>query len=119
MVLFHIASVMVHSLLHHSQVGLIYSVTPCLVGRVRKDSVLGSAGKTKPAALSPLSLPVSINQPPPPPAPSLPVFLFPFSFFVPMTYQTNIVLKTLFANVLLLRISFLTHMHKKRTQAWT
>lgn len=118
LVLFHIASVMAHSRLHHSQVGLIYSVTPCLVGRVRKDSVLGSAGKTKPAALSPLSLPVSINQPPPPPtAPSLPVFPFPFSFSVPMTYQTNIILKTLFANVLLLCISLLTHTHTKRTHA--
>lgn len=58
--IFHIAP---RSLLHHSQVGLIYSVTPCLVGCVRMDSVLGSAGKTKPAALSPLSLSVSINQP--------------------------------------------------------
>lgn len=68
--LLRMASVMVQSLLYHSQVGLIYSVTPCLVGRVRKDSVLGSAGKTKPAALSPLSLSVSINQPlPPPPLP--------------------------------------------------
>lgn len=118
--LFHIASVMVHSLLHHSQVGLIYSVTPCLVGRVRKDSVLGSAGKTKPAALSPLSLPVSINWQPPPhthTAPSLPVFIFLFSFSVPVTYQTNIMLKTLFANVLQLCMSPLTHTHTKRTHA--
>lgn len=61
--LFHVASVMVESLLYQSQVGVIYSVTPCLVGCVRKDCVLGSAGKTKPAALSPLSLSVSINQP--------------------------------------------------------
>lgn len=90
-VLLRITSVMVQSLLYHSQVGLIYSVTPCLVGRVRKDSVLGSAGKTKPAALSPLSLSVSINQPPlPPSTPLLPVFLSQFSFSVPMSYQTNI-----------------------------
>lgn len=85
-------------MLHKSQVGLIYSVTPCLVGRVRKDSVLGSAGKTKPAALSPLSLSVSINQPlsPAPPShthtpvplnPSVSSLLFPFSDELPMKYK--------------------------------
>lgn len=85
-------------MLHKSQVGLIYSVTPCLVGRVRKDSVLGSAGKTKPAALSPLSLSVSINQllSPAPPShthtlvplnPSVSSLLFPFSDELPMKYK--------------------------------
>ena len=94
--LIHITSVTVQSLLHHSQAGLIYSVTPCLVGRVRKDSVLGSAGKTKPAALSPLSLSVSINQPlfsPPSlwhPPPTLCVSLPARCFCVAMSDQTNI-----------------------------
>lgn len=109
--LFHIASAMVRSLLHHSQVDLIYSVTPCLVGRVRMDSVLGSAGKTKPAALSPLSLSVSINQPlfpSPLSAPHYPPVSSPvFCFSVPMSYQTNIKIHTI--NIPLLCIPSDTH----------
>lgn len=84
----------------------------------QKGFCIGVSWKDK--ACSPLSSVASSKHqpaPPPPTAPSLPVFPFPFSFSVPMTYQTNIILKTLFANILLLCISLLTHTHTKRTHA--
>lgn len=88
-------SVLVRSLPHQSQVGLIYSVTLCPVGCARKCFVLGSAVKTKPGALSPLSLSVNINQrlpphsPPNAPLPHLPIPLFLPHYCLQFAQQVN------------------------------
>lgn len=117
--LFHVASVMVESLLYQSQVGVIYSVTPCLVGCVRKDCVLGSAGKTKPAALSPVSLSVSINQPLFSPPALLPPYSLCFFSSSLSLFQWVIkqIKKKITSKIFFLCVFPVTLIHTKRTHA--